>query len=267
LTSNPSADGTTGPAPTVHDGPRFAWWEPVLIGVACLLIGAPSLRTNPVGNHDVAVIASTSERMLHGDRLYSEVPHPSPPLTYMAEMIPVAVARAFGWDAMTVMQVAILALAAACLWVLARASAACRVPEGSWARVAWLLLCAGAVFGYKNYEIGQRDPMWVVATLPYLVGAAGAAVGRPLTGRLATGVGVLGALGVLIKPHFVLLPLVVEALLVVETKTAKTLLRRDAIALWSIVFGFSLWMLLVTHSVAALRAYREGFVPYGKLGY
>jgi hypothetical protein len=116
-------------------------------------------------------------------------------------------------------------------------------------------------------EAGQREHWAFAFACPYLVAAAARAEGRSLRGGLAVCVGLMAGIAFSIKPHFALVPVLVEAYLFGRGQRAawRRLECRVAIA-----FGvaYALWVLAGTDYLRVARitsslysGYEQGFWP------
>jgi hypothetical protein len=179
------------------------------------LLFLPMVLAPPL-NHDVAAVLSFSERWLAGEQLYVDLIDVNPPLIYVLNLLPAALSRATGIDAIACLQACLVALGFA-LWRLTLAVRD-RAREGAIERVLLDVLPGLIAFG-AGYDFGQRETLMAALAFPYLLAAARRMDGdRP---RLALLAALLAALGFALKPHFLAVPALVEAAVLL------TRLRRD----------------------------------------
>lgn len=181
----------------------IAWaaWLPAALFLMAVL--APPL------NHDVAAVLNFAERWLAGERLYSDLIDVNPPLVFVLNLLPAAIAAWTPLDGVQALLLCLLALAAG-TW---RLTVALRrgLAEGPVERavldaaVPLLLLIAG-------YDFGQREQMMGLAALPYAALAARRIEGRPVPRGLMLGTVLLAAPLFALKPHFLAAPALIEAL-------------------------------------------------------
>jgi hypothetical protein len=88
---------------------------------------------------------------------------------------------------------------------------------------------------YPQGSFGQREHLLVILTLPYLLRAAIVAQGGEIDARRSAVIGLVAAIGIGIKPHFAVLPILVEAYL--PTRCGLRARLRDPVP-WTIcIFG------------------------------
>ena len=76
-----------------------------------------------------------------------------------------------------------------------------------------LLLLAFVLFPLAGQDFGEREHLVLALVIPYLLLAAMRSVGRDVTRRQAAGLGLLAGLAFALKPHFLLVWLLVEGYL------------------------------------------------------
>lgn len=173
------------------------------------LLFLPVVLSPPL-NHDVAAVLDFSQRWLTGERLYADLIDVNPPLIFMLTLIPAWIASVTPFGAIAAVQACVIAYGMACWWLTLRVRD--RGGEGPVERAfldvlpALFLLAAG-------YDFGQREHLMAVGALPYLLCAARRAAGaRPPHSRFA--VALVAATGFALKPHFLAIPALVEAAVV-----------------------------------------------------
>lgn len=184
-------------------------WRARLWRLAALLPTLAFLATvlAPPLNHDIAAVLAFAERMWEGEALYRQLIDVNPPLIFLLNLLPVALARLTGLPDTLMLVLCVLGLCALSL----RLCAALRPAEGP-AEAAMRRFLLPLLVLLAGYDFAQREHLMAVAALPYLVLAerriAGVATGRLLAG----GVLLLAGLGFALKPHFLAVPALVEAL-------------------------------------------------------
>ena len=169
------------------------------------LLFLPVVLAPPL-NHDVAAVLDFSERWLAGERLYTDLIDVNPPLIFVLNLIPAAIARVTPLGRRR-RAAALPARLGACSpggWPSRVRDRARRGPtERAFLDVLPVLFLFGA-----GYDFGQREHLMAVAALPYLLAAArreGGARPRPLIASA-----LFAAVGFALKPHFLAIPALVE---------------------------------------------------------
>ncbi len=181
---------------------RALWHRlPALLPV---LLFVPVVLAPPL-NQDVAAILQFSQRWLAGEHLYSDLIDVNPPLIFVLNLIPAAIAAITPLDAVAALQLCLFAYGGFCWWLAMRVRD--RGAEGPIER-AFVDVLPGLFLFTAGYDFGQREHLMVVAALPYLLAAVRRAAGEKPRGRVA--VGLLAGVAFALKPHFIGVPALVE---------------------------------------------------------
>ena len=194
----------------------FALWSVSLVAYA-----------QGLTNSDVAWYLVATDKWLAGARLYQDIIEINPPLIFALNVPPVALARASGLPAELLIVVYVHLLIALSLLTSARVLAGW--PRET-RRLGPLVLLAGctALCAFAIFDLGQREHLLTVFTLPYALLVISRAGGGAVPAGVAMGVGVLAALGFGLKPHFLAVPFLFEVYLLARAQDW----RRD----WRVVF-------------------------------
>ena len=201
-------------------------------------------------NHDVAWLLYVGKQVLHGVPLYDRVVEVNPPLIIWFSAITVWLAHAFGvWDA-TLFRVLVLVMIAVSLWLCRRNLS--ELPP--LAREVITLLLAYALIAGVGFEFGQREHIAIVLVLPFLFLTA-----RQLTafGALDAGdmaAGVLAGFGFALKPHFVLVWLLLEAYLLLRRDGRRIALSAPHIVVASVLLVYAIAVMLFARAYFPLLA-------------
>lgn len=211
-----------------------------------LMVLAPPL------NHDVAAILNFAERWVAGERLYRDLIDVNPPLVFVLTAIPALVAA---WTPLSGVQALLLCVLGLCLasW---RAVARLRRgrAEGAVERAALDALVPLAVV-LAAYDAGQREHLMALGALPYAFLAARRAEGMETPRGLAWAVTLAAALGFALKPHFLAVPLLVEAVVLLSRGPAAAL--RDRLP-WGMA---ALWLAYLAAIPLAFPLYPDFVLP------
>jgi len=183
-------------------------WAPLLPAIAMLVF-----VLLPPANHDAAVILDVAQRWLMGQALYRDVVDVNPPLIFLLNLLPAAIAHWTPIPVIAAFKICMLGLCGISLCLMRRLRWGC--VEGPAETVTLdavlpLLLVAG------GYDFGQREQIMTVVALPYLILAARRYEAGPVGGRLVWATALFAAVGFALKPHFLAVPLAVEGLLMLR---------------------------------------------------
>jgi hypothetical protein len=211
-----------------------------------LMVLAPPL------NHDVAAVLNFAERWVGGERLFRELIDVNPPLIFVLTAIPAAVAR---WTPLDGVQSLLLCVLLCCVaaW---RMTARLRIgrEEGAVERATLDALVPLACV-LAAYDVGQREHLMALFAIPYAFLAARRIEGRETPRGLAWAVTVAAALAFAIKPHFLAVPLLVEALVLVRRGPSRAL--RDPLP-WGMA---AVWLAYLASIPLFFPAYLDFILP------
>lgn len=195
-------------------------------------------------------------RVLDGARLYVDLVEVNPPLVVWLNLPVVALARATGLSEITVYRAAVWAAALLALWLVRRTLL--RIPElGPRRRDALLVGMLLVLVGFPGAFFGQREHLALILALPWLFLVGGRPEGGTPPAVEAAATGALGALGVALKPHFLLLPIAVYAWSRLKAPVGGRPLPPDAAGMLAV---------LVLYGVAAVAAAPDYFRFVAELG-
>jgi hypothetical protein len=210
-----------------------------------LMVLAPPL------NHDVAAILNFAERWVAGEQLYRELIDVNPPLIFVLTAIPATLAR---WSPLAGPEALLLCVLGLCLlaWrMIARLREG--LAEGPVERAVLDALVPLALV-MAAYDVGQREHLMALFALPYAWLAARRGAGLPTARPLAWGATVAAALGFALKPHFLAVPLLVEAVVLARRGRAGF---RDPLP-WVMA---GLWLLYLAALPLFFSAYLDTVLP------
>ena len=200
--------------PRQNAGLRLLESGPAATGLA-LALGVIGLvpqflsRTLP----DIAFLLHAAGLVLDGGRLYVDLFEINPPLIVWLNLPVVAAARALGISEIMAYRIAVavflVASVAASRWVL-RGTAEGRRPAD---RRFLVLLIVVALFVLPRLDWGEREHLTLALTLPYLLLTVARLEGAAVSMPASAAIGLAAAVGIAIKPHFVLVVLAREGVL------------------------------------------------------
>jgi hypothetical protein len=170
----------------------------------------------PPINHDAAALLDVSRRWINGEELYVDIIDVNMPLVFVLYAIPELLSDITGLSSsMWLTACFAFAVLASCLSCRKLLTA---LPESS-GPLASIALPAAILFLLSLYpasQFGQREHLMLTVAFPYLLLSAARAdgVAWPLSRRIA--IAAFAGLGFAMKPHFALMPLMIEAYLLLR---------------------------------------------------
>ncbi len=178
------------------------WTQLLLAASLGLAIGILILRLWPPLNGDAAAILSFAQRMVQGERLYRDLIDVNPPVIFWLSLPPAAFAALTGLGITSAMSAW-----TGCLIVLT-AVLALRVYGRPSPTLVVMVVAAVVVLASHNHS--QREHQLVILTLPWLAGCLARVEGRTVPFGVGLAAGLVAAIGIAIKPYFVLPAVAVE---------------------------------------------------------
>ena len=227
--------------------------------IACLALGAALLHFFAPINHDEAYLMALAGRLLDGGQFGKDIMDMNPPHVWWISAMPVWLARQTGLRLDVVASLFTVAMAILSVAAVARLTATAglgRVP-----RSLFLVFAALLVLFIPGYDFGQREHWMVLLTLPYIVARGCRLSNSPISPTTSAAIGLAACLGFSIKPYFLLVPVALEAWMLMRTRRPSLSISPETIAMATagIVYG----ALTLTYA----RSYLEVEVPTALLGY
>jgi hypothetical protein len=202
-------------------------------------------------HHDVAWYIHSAAAFLDGGQLYDDVFFEmNPPLMLYLTVPGVMLARSTGLFSVNGYLLTVFAAIGLSLWFGMRMIPAPR-------RSVWLILSFFALVVLPAGDFGQRPHVMVALGLPYLLLVARRwhDPGRDVAKLFAIAVGASAGLGFAVKPHFLLVPAILELTLWYRTRRL-TFVRPEMLALCAVV------ALYIASIVVFTPTYLTRIVPY-----
>lgn len=214
-----------------------------IAGIIFILALTIIVRTALPINHDVSWYLYATEKWRAGAVLYEDIIEVNPPLAfwltlpglYLADMMQVsAKAGLITW--LLLLTVASLAMCAGLLRGIPR------LPHSPWP-ILFILCIAILIIPGSNF--GQREHFLVIFLLPYLILAVRRFENVETSRSLAVLVGIWAAIGLCLKPHFLLVPIAVETALLIRRRSPLAALRSENIAMATAGFAYAVAVVLL----------------------
>ncbi len=235
--------------------------NPVLVlalGLA-VLASAFHIYSHASTANDISWLLFAAEKYLDGAKLYENVVDTNPPLIIYLNIPPVWFGRLLGYPQALLFVVYVFGLtiiSVTLVFLLTDGTGKGR--RAHQGRILTLAALVGLMV-LPTTDFGQREHLLLVFCLPYVFLAIRRAQKRSLNTGLAAFIGAFAALGFALKPHFLLLPLSLEAYL--WWRLRRFQLRPEALAAVFVIAAYAVWVYLT------VPIYFERIIPYALIAY
>lgn len=219
-------------------------WLPLVL----ILAVAAALRFVVVPNSDVSWDLTIADKVLDGQRLYTDIIEVNPPATVYLYMLPALLGRWTGLSADLFVDLLVFAAAGLSLWVSNRVLARADALPGDRSELA--AITAAVLLILPAHTFGEREHIVLILFLPLLAVSVLRAYGHRPGLWMAVLAGTCGGIVAIIKPFFAA-PIVCVAL------TAAYFCRS-----WRPIFALENWIaagLLAVYTAWVAMAYPEFF--------
>ncbi|MCA9573322.1 MAG: hypothetical protein KC656_36045, partial [Myxococcales bacterium] len=159
-------------------------------------------------SHDTLLLLDVGDRLVDGARPYVDYVETNPPLSHYLHAVVAGLARLVGVRPLTAMWPLVWSGTAFGAWLLAvKSTSVLGERGGPRAAAGW---SAATLFVAAVGNLGQREHLFALLFLPYVVHRLRVREGTATP--LAVWTGIAGAVGVCIKPHFLLVAAALEAM-------------------------------------------------------
>lgn len=228
----------------------------LIILIGSIYILAWCMQDNLYFNWDVSWLMEASARLLAGGTYTHDFFENNPPLILYLYIPPVVLTKLFSLNIMISLRIYIYFLATLSLmicWVLSREI----FSEKTLGVMKIFFISLTFVFlMLPLYEFGQREHLFVILTLPYLLLMTIRSSGREINRMNAFLLGLYAALGFFIKPFFLIPWGIIEIYFAWTRKSFKTWLRPEILGMLCLLLVYTT-ILLSRH-----RDYLDVVVPY-----
>ncbi|HUQ35352.1 MAG TPA: hypothetical protein VM144_03140 [Aestuariivirga sp.] len=235
----------------------------LLIAIAVLFAGQIAIRLGSDLNNDTAWYLYVAQGLLNGGELYRDFVEVNPPLGIWLTVPVVMLSRATGLAPIETLYAVFFAITAMSLLLAWRYLAMIRgLPKGIAGLVLFLL--AAAFLFIPGSTFGQREHLLVLLFMPWfmlrVVRSQGALV--PVTESAI--IGLLGAVAICLKPHAILAPLVLEAMLLLRQRSLHGVFAPENLAavVFAVIYGVAIVILCPLFLTDMLHFGVVAYVPY-----
>lgn len=211
----------------------LARWQTIsfICAITYICIAAWGLQTTLLFNNDVQWLMTATSRLLADGTYTRDFFEPNPPLILFLYVPPLLLIKYFSLTIITAVKIYIFSLG---LLVFSLAYFFIRkifLPKDLLiANVfAFTLLAAFLIIPFG--EFAQREHLIFILSIPYLLAVAFRLNGNTLNRYLGMTVGLLSAVGFGIKPHFLIIPILIEIYYLINKKSLFAFLRTETLTM------------------------------------
>ncbi len=234
-----------------------------LIVIAILFACQIAIRLDSDLNHDTAWFLYVAQGLLDGGELYRDFVEVNPPLAVWLTVPVVMLSRATGLAPIEALYGAFFVLTAMSLLLVRRYFAMIRdVPD--WAKRLVLILLGAAFLFIPGPSFGQREHLLALWFMPWVLLRAARTQGAQTSLAESVFVGLLGAAAICLKPHAILAPLALEALVLLRSRNLRTVFAPENLAavIFAVAYGAAIVIWCPLFLAEMVQFGVAAYVPY-----
>ncbi len=235
----------------------------VVLAIAVLFAIQIAVRFSSELNHDTAWFLYVAQGLLGGGELYRDFVEVNPPLAIWLTVPVVMLGRATGLAPIETLYGVFFAMTAVSLLLAWRYLAMIRgVPQ--WTVGLVLFLLAAAILFIPGRAFAQREHLLVLLFMPWFMLRLARSQGAPVSVLESALVGLLGAAAICMKPHAVLAPLAMEALLLWRSRQLRAVFSPENLAavVFAVLYGVAIAIWTPLFLTEMLHFGVAAYIPY-----
>jgi len=245
-----------------------------LLTIIFLLAMLAIILSNPLNtNNDVSLFLQIGAKILDGQRPYVDFFEINLPTIQYLSAIPVLLSRPLTINAITTFQLGmwlLLLYASFTSAYLVRRGLSAPSQNGFliWVAPLSLVTVSLVTFGLEPgmpINFGQREHVFFLLFLPYVLTRWVRGNGVSVPAAVAFGIGFLAAMGVTIKPHFIVFPVIQELYWLFKRRQPRSLYAQPEI--YGAAAFVALALIYVTFNFDVVQAYVGSVIPITSAGY
>lgn len=236
-----------------------------VIGVAIICILAWFYHATFLPNGDVAWDIIGSQRLAAGGSYTHDFFDLNPPLIVYLYRPVVFLIEIFSINRVLALKICVFGLALMSLFVCSFFTRRIFLREHGFLSYVFLPILAITLFILPARDIGQREHLLVLFTLPYFLTVSYRLQGNTLTNWYAIGIGLFAALGFALKPYFLIPFVLVELYVIFYTRRIGGWLRAETLTIIAFLLAYVAFVFIFysdyifTVVPLAMRYYYAGF--------
>ncbi len=195
-------------------------------------------------NHDSTMYLEIARYLLEGQTPYVDFKEINPPLIYYISVIPVVLSRLSGLNPITWYLILVLGLVVYSV-MMTRYLMSRRVEESSSLQINIASIMLVLVSLGTPMSFGQREHLLILTVIPWLVLRSLRVEGYDIRQPVALLTGVLAAIGLAVKPHYVLALVLVEGFWLIRYRRWRVLFSTETLVVIGIGLAYAGHFLVV----------------------
>ncbi len=232
----------------------------MIIITVMVLVMLVSLSVVPL-NHDAALYIQCAQLLSQGNTPYIDYVELNPPMVHYLHVVPVIVAKLFGLNLVMTFQflvVAFIFYSTLTVFLILNASKTIEsVADRIFILASWLMF---SLYVYVSGSFGQREHLFILGYMPWFFCRVARYRQRDISTALSIIVGVIAAVVTLLKPHFIILAVLVEVWMLYRTRRASALRSPELIAVASVALMYAMHFLFIPSSMRV--AFFSRWLPF-----
>lgn len=225
---------------------KKAYTQTFFIAMACIYLCAIFIQYHLFLNWDVGSLLVTTQQLLEGKNYVSDFFIPNPPMSLYIYIPPILLSKITHISIPTMTVAYIFILASFSLRICAKLISDWDTLYGNFFPTRMLLILAGTFLILPLTELGQRDHLLFIFSMPYILSLTNRLDSKPLPFSLASIIGCLLMICIAMKPQFICLAFLLESYYAYRKKSLFAW-RRPEILIALILFTCYITSIFIFH--------------------
>lgn len=189
-------------------------------------------------NWDISMLLDATQKLLNGGTYVDDFFNPNPPMIYYLYLPPTIVSHFFALNIIYVFRFYIFSLASLSLFICSLFTVRIFIREHRFLAYHFILIMAGIFLLSAFFEFGQREHLFMMLAMPYLLLVAyrlqpPSRNNLPQAGEkiIPLFIGLYAGLGFALKPYFLCTPLLVELWYIYYKKNVLAWMRPEILSM------------------------------------
>lgn len=202
--------------------------------MAGIFILSGFMQANMLLNWDVSWLIHASSRMLAGGSYHADFFEINPPMIMYHYIPTVLIAKIFSINYMLALRIYVFSLAGLSLCLCLTLLQKIFLQKDTAIAGIFFITLTCVFLLVPVYEFGQKEHLLILFTMPYLLLVSSRLQGAIIKPSFAFGIGIMAGLGFAIKPHFLIMLVLVELYYTLSTRKLFACIRIETLVMATI---------------------------------